>query len=84
MALLCSVAIIAQRMPTLQNDAGKVHGATGLKDISEDNFFAKVTAVLLNARQVLAASYALGYFIPDSRTEDKETYESLQVGLLAE
>lgn len=76
------MAKVAERMPTLQKDhAGTVHGAAGLNDISEDNFFEKVTAVLLNARQVLAASYALGYFIPDSRAEDKKTYELLQVGL---
>lgn len=76
------MAKVAERMPTLQKDVGTIHIATGLKDISEDNFFEKVTAVLLNARQILAASYALGYFIPDSRAEDKEIYESLQVGLL--
>eukprot|EP00731_Ephydatia_muelleri_P020036 Em0012g861a len=76
-----NVAKVAERMPTLQKDVGTIHIATGLKDISEDNFFEKVTAVLLNARQILAASYALGYFIPDSRAEDKEIYESLQSNL---
>ena len=77
----CSVAMVVERMPTLHKDAGASSStAAGLGDISEDNFLPNVTAVLLNARQVLAASYALGYFIPDSRAEDKETHEALQVG----
>ena len=72
--------MVAERMPTLQKDAGTSSTAAGVEDASEDDFLVKVTMVLLNARQVLASSYALGYFIPDDMEEDKEVHETLQVG----
>ena len=74
------VAMVAERMPTLKKDAEANNAATELGDLPEDNFLVKVTAVLLNARQILAASYALGYFIPDDKDNHKDIHESLQVG----
>lgn len=45
------------------------------------NLFEDSLFVLISSRQVLSASYALGYFIP-SNTDDKRSHESIQVYVL--
>ena len=43
------------------------------------NLFEDCLFVLINLRVVLSASYALGYFIPDSDENDRRAHDSAQV-----
>ena len=45
------------------------------------NFLDDIFRSLLYARRVLAASYCIGYFLPDEKREAKQAHETLQVGL---
>ena len=42
------------------------------------NFLDHVFRALLHARRILAASYCLGYFLPEDRTEALQAHEALQ------
>ena len=64
--------------------SGKLPGIATVTEpsnpVMKGNIFEDSLFILINSRQVLAASYALGYFISDSNI-DKISHETMQGGL---
>lgn len=44
-----------------------------------ENFLEGILRVLLRARRLLAASYGIGYLLPDDKREVRDAHETIQV-----